>query len=144
METEQKSLIENWREKVQKITTLTRDPTVDSEEITTLLLDAYRSGRRIERMLGKFPGTLEEERQSLIDSIAELWRACKMHMVNLLVEGNIEPAKVMRMRLRTMCKIGESLGFLDRLPGHEQWYDDELSTTKKRRGVRRRYPERTE
>jgi len=123
---EQDALIAEWRGQVAQITALTRNPQADSGEITSLMLAAYRSGRHIEHRLGSFPDTLGQEKQALVDAIARLWLECKMLMVDLLLGNDMKGAKIMRMRMSTMCRLGEMLGCLNRLPGHDNYEQEPI------------------
>ena len=121
---QQDALIAEWRGQVESIVALTRNPQADSTEITALMFSAYRSGRRIERQLGAFPDALEREKHALTDALAKLWGECKMLMVDLLLMHDHRNAEIMRLRLRTMAKLGEFLDCLDRLHGHQTYTEE--------------------
>lgn len=122
--TEQEALIAEWREQVQGVIALTKNPHANPTAITALMFDVFKSGHRIERQLGAFPDTLNSEKAELIDAIASLWGECKMLMVDLLLISEHPDAEIMRLRLRTMARLGEHLDCLDRLHGHETYTNE--------------------
>lgn len=121
---QQETLIAEWRRQVEKIVALTKNPQADSTEITALMFSAYRSGRRMERQLGGIPDTLVREKRALADALVKLWGECKMLMVDLLLMHDHRNAEIMRLRLRTMAKLGEFLDCLDRLHGHQTYTEE--------------------
>lgn len=108
-----------WREKIATVTKLTANADADGKEVTTALIDVYREGRRIERSLGDFPNQLAAEKDEVKAVVVKLWRQCKDEMVSLLLSQNLQSAQVIKTRLRTMCRLGELLGFQEQLPGYE-------------------------